>query len=331
MTTTSATVAWTRLRKTLRERASGEVPTVPTGVETIHGPVRYAIGPTGEPRLLVPCSHDSRLAATDTQKLRVDLNRLQCENTSTLFVDVMCLDPRLESVFAELVSEVIKRVHSGSPPGVAVSGGINDFRDLLRPATSGEVTDETIAGLIGELLILRRLCNEDLGAITAWTGPTSQRHDFRRGNHALEVKTSMRSDRRTVTIHGIDQLSPPSVGTLVLFHVRLERSDQGALSVGQLVTEILSFGVDSIALASALSALGCPDPSDPDWNRVKFGLKGMTAYEVAPEFPAITSSLFPGGVPTGLDNVRYDVNLDLANPFSLDEAGLQAAIKRFLS
>lgn len=330
MTTASATTSWNRLRKKIRDEA-GEVPTVPSEIETGYGPVRFAIGPQGEPRLLVPCGQGTRLTESGAQNLRVVLSRLQFEGVSTLFVDLTCLNASLESVFAELSNEIIKRLRAGMPPASAVAGGIGDFRDLLRDVPQAAVSVEAIGGLIGELLVLRRLCTEDLDAVKSWTGPISQRHDFRRGADAMEVKTSLRSDARSVTVHGIDQLSAPAGGSLTLFHVRIERSDEGALSIEQLVTELISMGVDRVPLDAALRALSCEDPAASDWNRVTFDLEGMTAYAVTPGFPAITRDRFDDGVPPGLSNVRYDVNLDLATAHALDDAGTQAAIAHFLS
>src|SRR5690606_21214814 len=104
-------------------------------------------------------------------------------------------------------------------------------------------------------------------------------------------------------INGIEQLSPPLDGTLILFHVRLERSDSGAYAVAALVEQLLSLGVDSAKLSEALSSAGCDTLSSQVWNRLRFSLEGVSAYEVAPTFPAITSNHFPDGLPSGLDNV----------------------------
>lgn len=330
MTATSAPTSWNRLRKNIRDEAA-EVPTVASEVETGFGPMRFAIGPQGEPRFLVPCGQGTRLAEPGARNLKVVLNRLQFEGVSTLFVDVTCLNTALESVFAELSNEIIKRLRAGMSPALAVTGGIGDFRDLLRDVPQSAVSDEAIGGLIGELLVLRRLCTEDLDAVKSWTGPISQRHDFRRGSNAVEVKTSLRSDRRTVTVHGIDQLSAPTGGSLTLFHVRIERTDGGALSISKLVSDLVSMGVDRVPLNTALRALSCEDPTAPDWNRMTFDLEGMTTYAVTSGFPAITRDQFDDGIPPGLSNVRYDVNLDLATAHVLDDAGTQAAITHFLS
>ena len=322
-------VFWNRLRKKLRDNAEA-VSTMATEVSTGYGKVRFAVGGSGEPRLLVPCAPGSRLPPIAARNLEVRLAKWELEGQDLLYVDLTCLGQNLESVFAQLTNEILKRVQSGASPVDAVVGGIRDFRDLLKEPNVG-ASNEVIAGLLGELLVLQRLCAVRADAIKSWTGPESHRHDFRRGNNALEVKTSLRSDRRIVTIHGIDQLSAPSGGTLVLFHVRMERSDAGELSVARLVSDLMAFGVDESSLRTALCAAGCSDHTSPEWNHVSFHLEGVQAYRVHESFPAITRSLFRNRVPSGLLGVTYEVNLDLASAFALDEAGTRTAIDRFLS
>lgn len=329
MSDTSPAIFWNRLRKKIRDDVDA-VSTMATEISTGYGKIRYAVGNSGEPRLLVPCASGSRLPSTGTRNLEVRLTRWELEGQSLQYVDLTCLNRNLESVFAELTNEVLKRVQSGATPVDAVVGGIRDFRDLLRePAV--EVPGEVIAGLVGELLILQRLCTKRSDAIDAWTGPESHRHDFRRGGHALEVKTSLRSDRRIVTIHGVDQLSAPSGGTLVLFHIRMERADAGELSIGRLVSDLLAAGIDENRLRTALRAAGCTDHTSVEWNRISFHLEGIQAYGVQKGFPAITRDLFQNAVPSGLLGVTYEVNLDLASAFALDDAGTESAIDRFLS
>jgi hypothetical protein len=322
--------SWSRLRHQVRDDAA-DVPTVPTGTDTGYGAVRYAIGHDGEPRLLVPCGPGSRLTPIRTRNLSVTMSRLSADGKPSLFVDVTCLDCGLESVFSELAADILRRVTAGTPPAAAVVDGIREFRALLEDGPETPVPDERIAGLLGELILLRMLCERDVSAIQSWTGPFGQRHDFRRGNNALEVKTSLRLDRTSVTVHGIDQLSAPDDGRLILFHIMLERDDLGALSIGALASNLISLGVDRHLLRVALQALDCDGPESQEWNRCRFSSPVMKAYEVRHGFPAITRHHFSEGVPPGLANVRYEVNLDLAAGFALDEASVNDAIARFLS
>ncbi len=211
------------------------------------------------------------------------------------FLDSMVLDRRLDAVFADLVREILARLGAGHSPDLAVSGTIADFRQLLLAAPARDVSIETVIGLLGELAILERLSAFMPEAVTAWMGPLDQRQDFRSGIRAIEVKSSLRSDAKRITVHGPDQLSPPSSGMLHLAHVRLERAEGGSLTVAGLCRAILGHGADSLRLAERLGALGCTDPDAAEWNTPECELEGIDLYHVAPGFPRITADQFVSG------------------------------------
>ncbi len=324
---------WTRLRSTGEGDGAIEVPSLSSGVETGFGPVRFAIGPEGQPRLMVPCGSGASLKGEASNgKLAVTMSRYDVAGRKTLFVDVMCIERALDAVFAELADEIVHRIAGGQAPVDAVEGTISDFRDLLRDAERQEIPDEKILGLIGELIVLLSLVRISPQAIEAWTGPYEQRHDFRRREHAIEVKTSSRADATSVSISSCEQLSEPADGSLVLVHVNVERADNGELSVSRLSSEIVAGSVPRQALGKALAAMGCLDADSPEWNRIHYGLERISGYRVEPGFPRVTSGQFPGGVlPDGIESIVYSIDLRVARQFLLSEAELTAAFARVVS
>ena len=324
---------WTRLRRTGEGDGAIEVPSLSSGVETGFGPVRFAIGPDGQPRLMVPCGSGAVLKGeTSNGKLSVTLSRYDVAGRKTLFLDVMCIERALDAVFAELADEIVHRVAGGQAPVDAVDGTISDFRDLLRNAERPEIPDEKILGLIGELVVLRSLVSISPQAIEAWTGPYEQRHDFRRREHAIEVKTSSRADATSVSISSCEQLSEPVDGSLILVHLNVERADSGRLSISALVSEIVASGVPRQALGKALTALGCLDPDSPEWNRIRYELERISGYRVAPGFPRIAPGQFPGGVlPEGVESIAYSIDLLAARQFLLSDDELSIGFARVVS
>lgn len=320
---------WKMLRSTGVGDGTLEVPSVSSGVETGYGPVRFAVGPEGQPRLLVPCGPGGTLSEEANGKLAATLSRFTLSGRGVLFVDVMSVDRALDPVFAELADEILFRIDGGAAPIAAVEGTIADFRNLLREGVAQDIEDNKIYGLIGELVVLRSLARMAPSAVGAWTGPYEQRHDFRRRECAIEVKTSSRADATSVSISSCEQLSEPSGGSLVLVHVKVERTDKGDLFVAGLVSEIVDCGVDRSVLEKGLAALGCLDPDSPTWNRIRCGLEGVTAYRVANGFPRITAAQFPGGVlPDGIESIVYSIDLRSAQQFLLSDADREAAYQR---
>jgi hypothetical protein len=318
---------WMRLRTTGNIDGILEVPSISSGIDTGFGPIRLAIGPAGEPRLLVPCGPSTHIP-NGSGKLLVKISRYDVAGRSTLFIDVMCLERSLDSVFAELAEEVIHRVAGGGGAANSVEETIADFRDLLG-GSQKDISDHTILGLVGELFVLRLLSRIATSAVEAWTGPFEQRHDFRRRSLAFEIKTSGRRDATTVSISSCDQLAEPADGSLILVHVKLERSSEGAISVASLSEDILATGASRQSLESALSAIGCHDARAPAWNRLQYTFESMQGYRIGNGFPRIVSDQFPSGVlPQGIESLEYRVDLRAASAFLMSAAELDLEFSR---
>lgn len=328
----SAVTEWGRLRHAGEGDGIRDVPSTSGEAETGYGPVRYALGPSGEARLLVPCAVDTRLRDLGAEQLEIALVSYSLNDRSSTFIDLTCLSRQLEPVFAELASDISRRLYGGAPPARAVHGGIQDFRALLKEEAEPEVPLEKLIGVLGELIVLQQICEVDLDGVDAWTGPYDQRHDFRQGVSAFEVKTSSRADATKVSINGIEQLLPPQGGDLTLVHVRMERSAAGELSLESLRDKLLATGVDMSALDDRLAQLDCPDPLAAEWNRVKFHLEGVAAYEVVPGFPRIVRTSFAGDtLPPSVSGISYDIHLDQAAQWKLGKDQFTSAIRRLLS
>lgn len=325
--------AWKRIRATRKGDGLLEVPSLSTDVETGYGYARYAIGPNGEPRLLVPFGNSNPPGDLGSSR------NLIASRTSFLqgghnvgFLDLMVTDCRLDKVFAELVGEILHRLDTGHSPEKAVSGTISDFRELLIAAPKREVQTSDIVGLLGELVMLGKLIDISVSAIHAWTGPSEQRHDFRRGVGAIEVKTSARSDATRVTIHGPEQLLAPDGGCLHLAHVRLERSAGGSVALEPLYRRLLDRHVDRTTLDSALKAMGCEDATSGTWNSFRAEVEGMDIYRVVDGFPRITTMSFEGScLPHGVLGLSYEIDLTAAQPFLLSAPEMGIMLPEFMS
>lgn len=323
---------WSRLRSTGGADGRLEVPTLNTGVETGYGPVLYAVGPGGEPRMLVPFGRRSPPKDLGSgTNLFAGVSTFTMDGSSVSFIDVMVSDRKLDNVFAELAGEILIRLRDGQVPAKAVSGTISDFRALLMGRGRKDPSSAEVMGLVGELLILKRIVDLKPGAISSWTGPFGQRHDFRSRDRALEVKTSGRADAGRLGINGILQLDPPEGGTLLLTHVRLERAEEGILSVSGLCKSIIEAGADSHRLTEALGKLGCDAPDDDRWNRTRFSFEGLDIYRVEPGFPRLTPDDFSAGaLPAGVAKLSYEIDLSHARDFLVPHEDMESVLKGFL-
>ncbi|MCR6659796.1 MAG: PD-(D/E)XK motif protein [Asticcacaulis sp.] len=327
--TDDALERWKRLRNDGSGDGFTEVPSLPSVIETGYGPIRYALGPQGQPRLLIPCAPaTTHPEIKPAARLSVTLTQFSVSGRPVRFIDVTCLDRTLDRVFAELAGDILNRVRDGGVPGAAVTGAIRDFRDLLENIAPEEIAESVIMGLLGELMMMERLAGFSRRAANCWTGPYEQRHDFRQDLSAIEVKTSGRSDKTTVSINGADQLAAPAGGRLVLVHYRVERTSEGPLSISSVCARLRQSGVDTEVLTAGLEQLGCSEPDGEAWNRVTFSPEGFAAYNVGAGFPRIVSSAFEQGrIPDGIKSLKYDVDLQHAETWRLSSEEFE----RFLS
>jgi hypothetical protein len=321
---------WSRLKATGSGDGVIEVPSIDSGIATGFGTARFAVGAQGQPRLLVPIGKAGvPRTLTSTSKLLVTTSSYNVSGKPTTFIDITCLDHTLDVVFAELAEEILRRIKEGDQPFTAVSASISDFRELLKEKTGEDIAESKVLGLVGELHILRLLTNYNPRAAGTWTGPFELRHDFRRDVHAVEVKTSGRSDSTHVSIHGVHQMAAPQGGTLHLVHIRLERVQSGKLSVGSLFNGLIDVGADKEILLRGLEAMGCSDPHGAEWNQQSFAIEGLKVYKVLDGFPRIVCSNFAErNIPEGISALEYRIDLGYANAFEASSEECELAFAR---
>ena len=322
---------WAEIRASGQGDGVLDVPSRATTVTTGYGQVRIAIGSAGEPRLLVPVGRPAPgTSNAGSHSLSLTRSSFRVAGKLEHFIDITLRNLLLTRVFSELVEEILKRLDSGTGPQAAVHGTIEDFRSLLARTPENEVPLTKLLGLVGELVVLETLTARLPSAVMSWNGPDAQRHDFRRRNIAIEVKTSLRSDASRVIIHGSEQMLPPSDGRLYLAHVRIEPVDAGPLSVAKLRRKIIEHGADEIVLDEQLAELGCRHPDADEWNAVGFALEGIGIYTVTPGFPSITPLSFrERTVPLGVAGLTYEIDLAIARPYLLDQPRADALLLEF--
>ncbi|WP_298295050.1 PD-(D/E)XK motif protein [uncultured Litoreibacter sp.] len=313
--------AWKRLRSGQQGASGLSIPTVPSDVKTLDGAVRHALGPQGEARLLVPIGMHERLSSfTESPALNVSEATYHQDGRPVRFIDLTCKVSELDSVFAEVGAELLKRIQNGNPAQGAVRSTLQDFRALLLRPPPKEISDAEIIGLVGELVVLCRLLQLNAHAVEAWRGPAGERHDFRNGGAALEVKTSTRASDQRVCISAIDQLDPPAGGTLHLAHLVLEQDVNGDLTVSSKAKDARALALDPAAILGVMEQIGCTDPDAQEWNRLAFSEESLCLYDVRDEFPRINKGSFKSGsMPNGVTKIEYIIDLSHAEEFALDD------------
>ena len=315
--TSNAGIHWELLRAGGHAAGGLEIPTIPTDVSAAAGPARLAVGANGEPRLLLPLARGETPTSVDAgNALSVSVSSFSYKGTRLRFLDLVCVREDLETVFGEVVDEILARIGRGDGCADAARSAIKDFRALLTRAHVTDVGIGRVAGLLAELLVLNRLLDRSPSAWKAWRGPEGDRHDFRVGDTSLEVKASLRSGTSGVTINGLDQLEAPTGGTLHLLHIVLEPVTGGILSLASLAGSAMSKVAEPPRIETLLAAAGCRDACAKEWNRHSFRRESEHLYEIRPGFPRLTRTMLKDDfVPHGVHDVTYTIDLSVAQTY----------------
>jgi len=141
-------------------------------------------------------------------------------------------------------------------------GRIRAWQSFMHHEQTGLLSPENELGLFGELELLRGLLLSGVPAnfvIEGWQGPFDGIHDFRLGNGAIEVKTTLSPASFPARINSLEQLDHSLVQPLFLAGIRLALDSSGITLPEQIdeLRNILNKTPEALAMfASALLNAG---------------------------------------------------------------------------
>lgn len=271
-------------------------------------------------RLLLIAVGDDDATVRDTSSSGVWLLSLPEVHGQQRYLALECRDPRLESVFVSLATEVAQSVESIAleQRRPVVQRLLDRWRQLFAKASTSSMSVEEEAGLLGELVVLERFAaaRPDVG-IEAWQGPERREHDFRWSDVALEVKTTRAREGLSVSIHGLSQLDVPPDADLHVAAVRVIPSPDG-ITLPDFVDGLIE-KLDGTSLLSKLAENGYvhADHGRGEWTRWR--VDGVMFWPFPEDGPALRRSALPEAWVNAISAVRYTLDLGvLGEPMSDD-------------
>jgi hypothetical protein len=234
------------------------------------------------------------------------------------YIRIECLESGLETPFALLVSQVVSHLVLGATPSKACMDAVLEFRRLLSRNGGLLPSEDEILGLVGELLLIRRLVSASPHLWQGWNGPLGSARDYSWGVVDIEAKASRMAGESRLTVNGLDQLEPEEDRELLIHHSILTDNPMGTIDVPGLVDEIRGQISDPEGFDTRLASAKYLSEQRDLWLEHRFTLHGSHIYRVSEDFPRIRKSDFPDGtLPAGVSKLRYDVLLANCSDFRL--------------
>ena len=196
---------------------------------------------------------------------------------------------------------------------------------FMRLHQTEQFPNEKRVGLIGELLVFKRLIGQSSGTklLFGWRGCLGSHHDYTFSTGSIEVKTTTSNDAHSMRITSIHQLEPAEDQPLIVAHVHLKATASGSVTLRALATELKSSlsPLESQRFDELLLSCGYHVGLDTADAEPHFELLSGRFFGVDEGFPRLRRD----AMPLGVERVTYAVALAACEPFAITK---QEAVKR---
>jgi len=278
-----------------------------------------AIDSSGTRHLLIHLRpEEDELHDAQSRGLAVDSRDMVVQgNPVTKYIDIECRDVSGHSILDLIGGEIADGLIDGKKqPAEIVKRVLTKWRRFWGQLPQQLLSREEQIGLFAELWFLALWLLPKYGSeiILTWRGPYGSRHDFEWSDKSVEVKATASTRGRIHKIHGINQLEEPAIGPLFLFSICL-REETGAIDSLPGMIEICRkrIGDSDDALTrfeSALVRVGYSPLFQDDYEKLKLRVVESALFHVNGDFPKITTASFPLGMPPGIEQIEYEINLN---------------------
>lgn len=292
------------------------------GVPVAGNQVLAAVDFEGLRHLLIQVPREATAPPTKTRGLRVTVGRHQVQGIEPAqYLDLTCLSADASATFTAVAADI-----GGSAGTVAPAERVEAVADALArwqwfwDIDAGSLSERDALGLFAELWFLYRWAGNAVAAVRAWTASAGSRHDFQWPERSVEVKATSRRSEGAVLhrIEHLDQLSDPEQGTLLLFSLRVVRDQLAKNTLPAMVDHVThSLQGDPVSLddfSHKLSQRGY-SPAYRNRHEVPYRVLGEYLYSIGPGFPRLTTDSFADGIPAGVADVSYMLDMAACEPW----------------
>ena len=203
---------------------------------------------------------------------------------------------------------------------------IKSWANFLKPARTGLSNSEYV-GFWGELFVFSQYLmklHSPKDAVRFWLGPEGKKQDITLNSTAIEIKTSMSGDSRSINISSIDQLEKVTPSLFLLHLVGSPSVDGHGFSLLELYESCIEriqhdMETETLFLNKVTQFYG---KANNEQLNNSISIISETMFTVTDDFPALTRK----NIPTAITKVKYEVLISEVNKFE-SEKSIEEVIK----
>ena len=251
----------------------------------------------------------------------VEIFSIEVENNFEL--NIYLLDNELKDIFSLFIQNILEDIEQSVTESEAITKTLNvvsKWKRLFDKINFNGLTLEQQKGLIGELLFLNYLLNNEktsTNALNAWTGAEEefQSKDFTLGSVGIEIKfTSSKQPR--IIVSNERQLDAENLRELFLILYSTEAVKDNGISLNSIIEQTrqnITTEDERSIFNSKLQLNGYFD-EDREHYGTMYSLKKTFAFNVTSEFPKIVKS----DLPLGIYDTSYSIEISAAENFIVE-------------
>ncbi|MDA8383812.1 MAG: PD-(D/E)XK motif protein [Betaproteobacteria bacterium] len=233
------------------------------------------------------------------------------------YINLSCEDVAGHPMLDLIGGEIAERLRTGGEtPAENASRVIAKWRRFWGQIPRQLLSREAQVGLFAELWFLVYWLIPAVGiasAVQRWRGPHDGRHDFEYPGLSIEVKGGTCARGGVFKINGVRQLEPPEGGRLLFFGLQL-REEAGASNTLPMLVDACRHSVAPDAdaeglLDAGLITAGYLAAHADEYAKNRWRVVEERLVDVTEDFPRIVGASFPCGLPQGVEQLEYTINL----------------------
>lgn len=251
----------------------------------------------------------------------VQIFTIEAENNIEL--NIYLLDNELKDIFSLFIQNILEDIQKSVSENEALITTLNvvsKWKKLFDKINFNGLTLEQQKGLIGELLFLNTLLNNEKpisNAINTWTGTEQDfdSKDFTLGTVGVEVKFTASKQPR-IKVSNERQLDAENLSELFLILYSTEAVKDNGISLNSIVEQTrqkISTEDERNVFNAKLQLNGYFDEDIDNYERM-YSLKRMYVFKVTSDFPKIVK----GQLPLGIYDTSYSIEISAVENFIVE-------------